>query len=171
MEQYGLVLENKGKTASVHIQRHLACANCGKCGILSGSGRRDVTIDALNPIKAEAGQKVVLESEDRQVIFVSFILYLVPLGALVAGIVLGLRLAEYLGLAAEQELVGVASGFALMIMVFFLIRKWDRLVKDDPKYKPVITALADDLPHKDSDHEGNEILNDNCREESKDEKI
>lgn len=155
MEQYGQVIEKKGKTASVDLQRHLACASCGKCGILSGSKRRQVTVEALNPINAEVGQRVLLESDDRQILFISFMLYLVPLAGLLGGIILWLRIAELIGLAGSQELGAAVVGFAFMAMIFLLIRVWDRRVKDDPKYKPVITALVeagtDECSNHDSD--------------------
>ncbi len=146
MEQYGLVIENKGETALVSLQRHLACESCGRCGILSGSNKRDITVEALNPIKAEAGRRVTLESDDRQVLFISFMLYLVPLAALVAGIVIFLSIAGKLGLEKNQELLAAAAGLGLMAVVFFLIRLWDRRIKDDPRYKPVITGLIEEEP-------------------------
>ena len=146
MEQYGLVIENKGETAIVNLQRHLICESCGRCGLLSGSNKREITVEALNPIKAEEGQRVVLESDDRQVLFISFMLYLVPIGGLVAGILLWLGIAVFLGFEGNQELVAAAAGFVLMAVVFYLIRIWDRRVKDDPRYKPVITGLIEGEP-------------------------
>lgn len=144
MEQYGLVIESLNETAIVSLQRHLICESCGRCGLLSGSNKRDITVEALNPIKAKEGQRVVLESDDRQVLFISFMLYLVPLGGLVAGILLWLGIAPFLGLEGNQELVAAAAGIALMAIVFYFIRTWDRRVKDDPRYKPVITGLIEE---------------------------
>jgi len=40
----------------------------------------------------------------------------------------------------------MAIGFGVMAFAFILIRIWDRRVKDDPKYKPVITALITEEP-------------------------
>ena len=40
MEQYGLVSENKGATAIVILQRHLACEGCGRCGVMSGAKKK-----------------------------------------------------------------------------------------------------------------------------------
>lgn len=143
MEQYGQVIENRGETARVSLQRHLACASCGKCAALGGSKRRQVTIEALNPLKVEAGRRVMLESDDRQVLFIAFMLYIVPLGGLVAGILLGLRAAPVIFPGRAGDLVAVAFGLILMALVFLLIRIWDRRVKDDPRYKPVITEIID----------------------------
>ncbi len=143
MEQYGLVNENKGETATVSLQRHLTCEKCGRCGILSGSNRQDTIIEALNPIQAGKGQKVLLETDDRRVLFVSFMLYLVPLGGLISGIFLWLTLVDYLELAVNRELTAVGAGFALMAIIYYFIRLWDNRAKDNPNYKPVITKLIE----------------------------
>ena len=141
MEQFGLVINTTNDTAIVNLQRHLTCESCGKCGILSGSGKRDITVEALNPIQAQSGQRVILETDDRQILFISFMLYLVPVAALLSGIFLGLAAAARLNLTMNHELFAVCTGLVMMAMVFTLIRLWDRSVKNNPKYKPVITGL------------------------------
>ena len=141
MEQYGEIAENKGNIALVNIQRHLICGECGKCGIMSGADRRNITIEAHNPIKAKEGQRVRIESDDRQVIFIAFMLYIVPLAGLVVGILAWIQLAGSFGIEGSQELQAVAVGLVLMVVIFLIIRNWDRRVKDDPRYKPVITGL------------------------------
>ncbi len=150
MEQYGVVIENRGETAAVNLQRHLICGECGKCGIISAS-KRTMTIEAHNPIQAEEGQRVLVESDDRQVIFLAFMLYIVPLAGLVAGIIFWLQVAAAFGFEGSQELQAVALGFILMTVIFILIRRWDARVKDDPQYKPVITGFLLDKPECDDD--------------------
>ncbi len=144
MEQYGLVSENKGETAIVNLQRHLACEGCGRCGLMSGAKKKETIIEALNPIRAEAGQRVLLEIDDRRMLFISFMLYLVPLGGLLIGIFFWLAIADNLGLAGNQELTGVGVGLGLMALIFFFIRTWDRRVKGSRQYMPVITDLIED---------------------------
>ena len=162
MEQYGVITETRGDTAAVNLQRQLICGNCNKCDILSGSSKRNIVIEAHNPIQAEKGRRVVVESDDRQVIFLAFMLYIVPLIGLVVGIFSWLQLAGAIGLEGSQELQAVGAGLGLMVIIFLFIRLWDRRVKDDPKYKPVITGYLldkfgcdDDLPqaHKDNQEE------------------
>ncbi len=146
MEQYGLITETAGETATVNLQRHLTCEKCGRCGILSGASRRDLSVEALNPIQAKQGQRVILETDDVQILFISFMLYLVPLAALLAGIIFGLPLADRLQVTINHELFAALAGLFLMALVFLLIRTWDRKVKHNPKYKPVITGLIQDKP-------------------------
>ncbi|MGM0651253.1 MAG: SoxR reducing system RseC family protein [Bacillota bacterium] len=141
MEQYGEIIENREDIALVNLQRHLICGECGKCGIMSGATKRNITIEAHNPIKAKEGQKVRIESDDRQVIFLAFMLYIVPLAGLMGGILLWFQLAGRFSIAGSQELQAFAVGMAMMVVIFLMIRNWDRRVKNDPRYKPVITGL------------------------------
>ncbi len=143
MEQYGLVTEARGETATVTLQKHLACEKCGRCGILSGAGKRDAVIEASNPIRAEKGQRVLLETDDRRMLLVSFVLYMVPLAGLIAGIFSWTSLSDYLGFTANQELYAVGSGFAVMAVIFLFIRSWDKKAKNNPRYRPVITEVIE----------------------------
>ena len=106
--------------------------------------KKETIIEAQNPIRAEAGQRVLLEIDDRRMLFISFMLYLVPLGGLLIGIFFWLALADNLGLAGNQELTGVGVGLGLMALIFFFIRTWDRRVKGSRQYMPVITDLIED---------------------------
>ena len=145
MEQYGIVTEAKEGRALVNLQRQEACASCGRCGILSGAGKKDIIVEALNPLQAEAGQCVLLESDDRQIIFISFMLYFVPVLALLAGIILMLFvLAPAFNIENYRELFAAGTGFLMMLIVFFCVRLWDKRLQDRADYKPVITALLKD---------------------------
>ena len=143
MERAGTIIEVKENTAVVRMQRHLSCANCGRCGgILGNEDRRELVVEVENPIRAAVGQRVIVETDDRQAVFVSFMLYIVPLAALVAGVLLWPPLARSFGLAGNQDLIAVAAGFCLMALVFLGIKVWDRRVKETGRYRPKITELA-----------------------------
>lgn len=143
MERIGIITEEKGETAVVHLRRHLSCENCGRCGgVLSAEDRREHYVEALNPIGAQKGQSVIIEMDDRRALFIAFMLYLVPLAGLVVGIVLGLKMAAALGWAAHQELVAAALGFVALALIYGCISLWDRRVKKSGHYCPVIAALA-----------------------------
>lgn len=142
MEREGIVIEDKGDTAVVVIKRHLSCESCGGCGILSKS-RQDHTLEATNTVKAKIGQRVYIETDDRQMLFVLFMLYMVPLFALVGGIVGWLHLGAFLGFEG-REMPALVAGFALMALVFAGIRRWDRRVKKTGRYRPVITGVAEE---------------------------
>lgn len=143
MERIGTVTKVKGKTAVVHLRRHLSCENCGRCGgVLSAEDRREHYVEVLNPIRARTGQRVLIEMDDRRALFIAFMLYLVPLAGLVAGIVLGLKIAPALGWAGRKEPAAAGLGFAVMALIYGGISLWDRRVKKSGRYRPVITELV-----------------------------
>lgn len=143
MERIGTVIEDKGETAIVRLRRHLSCKNCGRCGgLLGAEDRREHYVEASNPIRARRGQSVIVEMDDRQALFIAFMLYLVPLAGLVAGIFLGLKFASVFGWESTRELVPAGAGLLLMALIFSGISLWDRRVKKSGRYRPVITALG-----------------------------
>jgi sigma-E factor negative regulatory protein RseC len=145
IERVGTVIEVKDETAVVKMQRHLSCENCGRCGgILGKEDQRDHIVEVPNPLKAAVGQRVYIETDDRQAIFVSFMLYMVPLFALIAGILGWLQLAPLLGFQGSQELPAVGVGFGLLALVFVGIRLWDRRVKETGRYRPGISGLVEE---------------------------
>src|SRR5690554_4255604 len=82
LERVGIIIKTEGDTATVKMQRHLSCENCGRCGgILGKEDRRDHIVEVSNTVKAAVGQRVFIETDDRQAIFVAFMLYMVPLFA------------------------------------------------------------------------------------------
>lgn len=142
VERIGTVKEVKGENAVVHLRRHLSCENCGRCGgILGAADQRDHYVEVSNPIGAQKGQSVLIELDDRRALFTAFLLYLVPLGGLVAGILLGFKLSSLLGWSAYRELFAAAVGLLLMGLIFGGISLWDRRVKEGGRFRPVITAL------------------------------
>lgn len=144
MERVGTIVEVKGESAVVSLRRHLSCESCGRCGgILSSADRREHRVEVRNQIDARVGDQVIIETDDRRMIFISFMVYIVPLAALVAGILGWSFLAGRTGLEENQDLVALAGGFALMALVYWQLRRWDRRVKSDPRYQPVIVRLAE----------------------------
>ncbi len=143
VERIGTVVEEKGETAVVRLRRHLSCENCGRCGgLLGAADRRDHYVEAANPIRARKGQSVIVEMDDRQALFIAFMLYLVPLAGLVAGIFLGFEIASAWDWEGAREPVAAGAGLLLMGLIFGLISLWDRRVKKSGRYRPVIAALA-----------------------------
>ncbi len=143
MEQYGVVLKTEEGLATVKLQRHLTCENCGRCGILSGSDKRELIVKAINQAQAKTGQRVMMETDHRQVLFISFMLYIVPLMAFVASIVVSYRIVSITGFQVNNELLAIGFGLLAMTVVYLLIRIWDKRVRNDHRYKPVITGLVD----------------------------
>ncbi len=148
MEQFGEVIAVEDKVAIVKVRRHSACRQCGRCGMgITGGEAPDPVVEVKNPIGARVGQVVKITMETRQLLFISFIVYLLPILALIAGIVIGLGLADAFGLAAEGrigDIISIGLGLFLMVATFFFIRGWDRRVAGSSKMKPVAVDIVEE---------------------------
>lgn len=143
MERVGKVIEKKGSRALVLMRRHTICENCGVCdGILGGPDLKDSQFEVENPVNAEVGEMVKIEVDDSKLLLMSFVLYLIPVFALVAGILLGVNIAPAINFAGDHILFSAGMGLVMALFSFLIIRFWDKTKKDDKRYKPVITAIA-----------------------------
>ena len=80
MEQTGRVTEvREDGTALVLVERRSACAgdceHCGGCAAV----KQELSAEALNPIGAEIGDRVVLETESTAVLGTALLVYFLPL--------------------------------------------------------------------------------------------
>lgn len=73
----GIVKEKSADTVTVSVIREGACGgNCSACG---GCGETVIKIAAENRVNAEVGDRVILESDSKKVLFSAFILYILPI--------------------------------------------------------------------------------------------
>ena len=86
MIQKALVLKTfPDNTAELSVQRQSACGgNCSGCGGCS-SGKNVITVIADNPISAEKGQMVLVETKTSEIIRYAFLVYIIPVILLIVG--------------------------------------------------------------------------------------
>lgn len=84
--------------AEVFLERQSACSgdchHCGGCGAI----REKLFVRAANPIGAEPGDRVLIESETKSVMISIFLVYLLPIVLFFAGYFLGSALGWMPGL-------------------------------------------------------------------------
>lgn len=101
-----------GERAEISVQRSSACAHdcqdCAGCGL---TGRTELCTQAANPIGAEPGQEVLVESSTPKTISLAILLYLVPLVLLVAGYLLAAQWGGGEGICYAAAGVGFLLGF------------------------------------------------------------
>ncbi len=152
MEQYGQVVDQTGhQRALVRVRQHLSCAKCGKCGgtFFGDPGKRmDNLVEVLNPIGAGKGALVRLEARPSEMILAAFLLYILPLLALLAGLFTGRNLAASQGFSGHPDLWGAILGGVLMVVVFAVLKAKDAQFSSSKRFKAVITAVVEekDIP-------------------------
>ncbi len=140
MKQCGVVKEVNGEYATVVMQRHTSCSGCNACKM--GHENTKVEIRGLNNAKGEVGQWVSVDMENHDVLMAAFIVYVIPLIALIAGIVISnLTLATVAG--EYLDLVSAAVGFSAMAITFMVIRAKEKNFSLSKRYLPVITDVID----------------------------
>lgn len=134
-EEEGIVVEVQGSIAFVRASRHGDCKNCGAC-----PGDNAMTVEAQNPVGAQAGQRVAFEIQEANMLLAAFIVYIMPLLAIFIGAVGAGVLAQRMGqtaLVAYQ----VGGGLLAFIIAVLLIKMYDKFVKNNEKMQPVVTRI------------------------------
>lgn len=130
MLQNGIVKKLHTNTAEVEIHRSAACGeSCAACGLCPG---KTAVVAAANEIRADVGDSVTIDMADKKVLGAAFLVYIVPLIALIAGYFIG-----YAVFKSELPSVGIA--FLLMAVTFGIIILCDKRLKK--RYTPRIVSI------------------------------
>ena len=134
-EEEGLIIEIfDNNIAKVKVGRHNECKNCGAC-----PGDNSLVIEAKNPIRAKAGQRVSFQMKDTNMLMAAFVVYIVPLVAVVIGVLVGQVLAKTLGYSVRNFQIG--GGIITFVLSLSNIKKFDKFAHDNDKMQPVITHI------------------------------
>ena len=145
MDHFGQVMEvEEDHKALVKIRRNDACSKCGKCGGFIGdmNSRGEMMVEAVNPINAKAGQFVRLETKSGNVLLAAVLLYFVPLVGLLAGLFIGRYWAINAMPSLNADLVGLALGLIIMILVFYFLRLSETRLARTKRFDAVIAAVV-----------------------------
>lgn len=155
VEEIGSIVELKGKHVAVVLcEKSSFCKNCASmesCQL--GSDNRSKLVEAHNVIGADIGDKVKLAVSSRHFLQSSFMLYIVPLLALLFGAISG----HFVGTAIEggpdPNILSAILGTAFMIGSFFVIRIGSRAIPKEtfmPRIVQVVPeedVFTEDLKH------------------------
>lgn len=157
MEESGTVIELKpNQIAVVLCQKSSACNHCAsKSSCISGDDKGSMQVDAHNPLNAQIGNRVKLVTSSRVFLRSSFILYIVPLIALVIGAVAGQQIGERIPNGPDPNLLAAIIGCAFLAGAFVTIRVGSRALPPED-YMPSITEIlspdADPQPESTDEH-------------------
>ena len=123
----GVVKAVDGITAVVVTKLDPGCESCkakNACSSLGGTGA-NVQVRARNTAGAQAGDVVTIGLRSASLLKVTFLVYMVPILALLGGIVLGYFLAKLFSVD-ENILVGILAGLALVGSFIWVKKKGDK---------------------------------------------
>lgn len=143
IEESGLVVAVRGDEADVVTERRSVCGHCAAQGACGTSlldrflGRRPSHVVARNQAGANVGERVVLGIAEQDLLGLSVAAYLVPIGGLLAGMLLGDWWGGGSGIAA---LAGAALGMALALI--WLRRYSVGLLRDGARQPVVLRRIG-----------------------------
>lgn len=124
----GIVRGIEGRMALVVTRMESACEGCkvrDTCSTLGGGGA-NVEVRARNTVGAEAGDVVTISIRSSSMLKASFLVYMVPILAMVGGIVLGHLLSGVISVD-KNVLVGLFGLLAFSGAFVWLKKKCDKL--------------------------------------------
>jgi sigma-E factor negative regulatory protein RseC len=140
MEQQGYIVEIVDKkTAKLKMQRHSACASCGKCA--TTSEKKDIVVEVDNAIGAQVGDKVKVNMETVNVLKAAAIVYTVPLIALLIGTIATYFILNLSKINVDVEVVSGSVGIGLMLLSFVVLKLNDSKFRESREYIPVVTEV------------------------------
>ncbi|MBC5997597.1 hypothetical protein EAI30_09100 [Romboutsia ilealis] len=145
MNQQGYIIEIVDeKTAKLKMQRHSACASCGKCQTLS-SETKEILVEVDNTIGANIGDHVEVNMDNMNVLKATALAYIVPLVFLMLG-----TMSSYFVLDKLIEIQGVGVevisgliGILMMLISYVILKRNDNKFRESRKFIPVITNILD----------------------------
>lgn len=141
MKQCGVVTAVKDQHARVVMQRHSSCGSCNACKM--GQEENKLEIEVINEAGAQVGDRVSVDMESQDVLSAAFIVYVIPLLALLVGIFAGSYLLSWLEIGAMKDIYVALIGFGLMALTFLIIKKKEGGFKLSKKFHPVITEVIE----------------------------
>jgi len=142
IEEIGTLVELKGKhTAMVMCTKSSLCESCaanGSCAIGDDGNLR--LIEAQNSLGASVGERVRIATTTKSFLQSSFLLYIVPLIALVIGAIVGKLAGENLDTGLDPNLLSAVFGVFFMIGSFVILRVGSSALSKEA-YMPKIIAI------------------------------
>lgn len=143
MNQQGYIIDIvDNKTAKMVMQRHSACASCGKCSKLS-SECQDLVVEVDNHIGAQKGDHVEVSMEGVKVIKATLLAYAVPLIFLLIGTILTYYLLDLINYSGEIEIISGIVGLVCTFVSYWILNKNDKKFKASRDYIPRITKIIE----------------------------
>lgn len=132
VRQKGIVIETKGKKATVRFKKTDACGHCNAC-FRFGSNEADIEMD--NALGAKKGDEVYIDMHANTVLKASAIVYGIPIIALLIGVVIG---------AQFGDIYAAAIGVALCALSFLLLKGLEPKFAKMNEFKPRMTAFVNE---------------------------
>jgi sigma-E factor negative regulatory protein RseC len=147
IEEIGTVIELKSKlNAVVMCQKSSLCENCATDGnCVLGDDDKTRLIEVQNSLGATVGEQVRIATTTKSFLQSSFLLYIVPLIALVIGAIVGKLVGDNVETGLDPNLLSAVFGVFFMIGSFVLLRVGTSALLQENYMPKIVEILRDDF--------------------------
>ncbi len=140
MLEEGTITRTDDNYAWVRVGRSSMCDHCGsKSACRTFGGGRIMEAEARNEAGGQVGDRVLLRIDNSSFLKITFLVYLVPVLALIAGALVGIELAPKYSLNPEQS--SLVFGISAFVLSFLIVHRFGKRVKKGQKYMPAIVKI------------------------------
>lgn len=142
VEEQGIVVDIKADKAVIKTERGSTCEKCQAKDLCQSIGNgNEMLVEALNPVNAKKGDRVIFNVAAATILKTSLILYLAPLFGFISGVVIGQELAGYISPKLNPDLASGIFGILFLVIAFFSIRLYGKSVENKEGFRPVIIRI------------------------------
>ena len=129
-----------GGTAWVRTIRSSACESCSSRNACQGNeSGKEMEVEAINTAGAKAGDRIVINIKTSSLLKATFLLYVFPILAMIAGALVGQTVAVNKG--SDPSGMSALMGFLFFGLAFVIIRITGRRLSKNDSYKPEIIKI------------------------------
>ena len=142
MKERARVIKKEDGQSLVQIIRTSACNQCDEKCMLAEDSHEVEEMEVLvnDPIDAEVGSMVELEMGAKPILFSAFVVYLLPLLAIVAGYFVGAS--WFNSFISSSEVAGIMGSVAGFLLSFLLLKFFDKKAGSKSYFHPEITRVV-----------------------------
>lgn len=139
----GIVQQVEPAKAFILINRSSACAGCHSQSVCQPPEQKEMIVEAINDVNARVGDRVQISVPAVSLLKATFIVYFVPVLALILGAIAGSRFAPLMHM--DATLASIVCGVSSMIAVFAVVKWFDRSATSKSQYWPRVTRVLPPL--------------------------
>jgi len=139
---YGIVIDLIGNRARVRVEMTAACKHCKSASICIPEGGMTKCLTAIAPEWVKVGQKVKLELPSSSQLFANFLVYIVPLGDMFIGAILGYFLGKKYFPNQDPQQIAAGLGFLFLILSFAVMRILNSYFEKSGMFMPKIVEVV-----------------------------
>lgn len=143
MREIGKVIDCNNNIAKVKVTKHSACSKCDRECPLSNSDQheqKEMIFKVKDKIGANKGDKVSIELENKNLVFSSLLMYLMPILNMIIGYFFG----KWFGIqynVLNAEFAGVLGTVLFLGLSYFLLKIINSKLKNSNSIDPKLVKI------------------------------